>query len=66
MTTKGRIMKKLIGLALVTVGVSLSARAQWIVYDPTMNIQQILDQAESILNPFPGQRQQGISAEQLV
>ena len=41
-------MKKLIALALVTVGVSLSARAQWIVYDPTMNIQQILDQAENI------------------
>jgi hypothetical protein len=41
-------MKKLIALALVTVGISLSARAQWIVYDPTMNIQQILDQAQNI------------------
>ena len=42
-------MKKLIALALVTVGISLSARAQWVVYDPTMNIQQILDQAENIV-----------------
>lgn len=41
-------MKKLIALALVTVGVSLSARAQWIVYDPTVNIQQIISQAENI------------------
>ena len=41
-------MKKLIALALVTVGISLSARAQWVVYDPTMNIQQIIDQAANI------------------
>lgn len=41
-------MKKLIALALVTAGISLSARAQWIVYDPTMNIQQIIDQAANI------------------
>jgi len=41
-------MKRLIALALVTVGISLSARAQWIVYDPTSNIQQIIDQAENI------------------
>ena len=41
-------MKKLIALALVTIGISLSARAQWIVYDPTSNIQQIIDQAENI------------------
>ena len=41
-------MKKLIALALVTVGISLSARAQWIVYDPTSNIQQIVDQAANI------------------
>lgn len=41
-------MKKLIALALVTVGISLSARAQWIVYDPTSNIQQIVDQAQNI------------------
>src|SRR5258708_5288240 len=41
-------MKKLIALTLVTVSVALSARAQWIVYDPTMNVQQILDQAQNI------------------
>src|SRR6266702_4116942 len=49
MTTKGNItMKRLIALALVTVGINLSARAQWIVYDPTSNIQQIIDQAQNI------------------
>ena len=42
------IMKKLIALAFITVGISLSARTQWIVYDPTMNIQQIIDQAANI------------------
>ena len=41
-------MKKIIALMLVTIGISLSARAQWIVYDPTSNIQQILDQAQNI------------------
>ena len=41
-------MKKLIALAFITVGISLSARAQWIVYDPTMNVQQIIDQAANI------------------
>ena len=41
-------MKKLIALALVTLGVSLSARAQWIVYDPVNNAQQILSAAEDI------------------
>lgn len=41
-------MKKLIALALITVGISLSARAQWIVYDPTMNMQQIMAQAQNI------------------
>ena len=41
-------MKKLIALTLVTVGLGLSARAQWIVYDPTMNVQQIIDQAANI------------------
>ncbi|HWD90791.1 MAG TPA: hypothetical protein VG938_00445 [Verrucomicrobiae bacterium] len=41
-------MKKLIALALVTVGISLTVRAQYVVYDPTMNIQQIIDEAESI------------------
>jgi hypothetical protein len=41
-------MKKIIALALVTAGISLSARAQWIVYDPTVNIEQIIDQAANI------------------
>jgi hypothetical protein len=41
-------MKKLIALTLVTVCVALSARAQWIVYDPAMNVQQILDTAQEI------------------
>ncbi len=41
-------MKKFIALALVTVGISLAAQAQWIVYDPTMNMQQIMAQAQNI------------------
>jgi hypothetical protein len=41
-------MKKLIAFALITVGISLSARAQWIVFDPTMNTQQIIAQAQNI------------------
>ncbi len=41
-------MKKLIVAALIALPLAFSARAQWIVYDPTMNIQQILDQAENI------------------
>ena len=41
-------MKKLIALALVTVGISLPTRAQLVVYDPVNNIQQILSAAEEI------------------
>src|SRR6266581_4702365 len=41
-------MKKFIALTLVTLGVAASARAQWIVYDPTMNVQQIMAQAQNI------------------
>jgi hypothetical protein len=41
-------MKKLIALTLVTLSVAVSARAQWIVYDPTMNMQQIMAQAQNI------------------
>jgi hypothetical protein len=41
-------MKKLIVLTLITVGIGLSARAQWIVYDPTMNMQQIMAQAQNM------------------
>jgi hypothetical protein len=38
-------------LSLITLAgclLALPARAQWIVYDPTMNTQQIIDQAENI------------------
>ncbi len=41
-------MKKLIAIIAVALPLAFSARAQWIVYDPTMNIEQILDEAESI------------------
>ena len=41
-------MKKLIALTLVTLGVAVSARAQWIVYDPASNIQGILNTAQEI------------------
>jgi len=41
-------MKKLIAVIAVALPLAFSARAQYIVYDPTMNIQQILDEAESI------------------
>src|SRR5437879_8281873 len=41
-------MKKLIVLTLVTVGVATSARAQWVVYDPAVHTQQILDEAQNI------------------
>ncbi|HEX3718293.1 MAG TPA: P-type conjugative transfer protein TrbJ, partial [Verrucomicrobiae bacterium] len=41
-------MKKIIAIAAIALPVAFSAHAQWIVYDPTMNVQQILDEAESI------------------
>ncbi len=41
-------MKKLIAVIAIALPLAFSARAQWVVYDPTMNIQQILDQAESL------------------
>ena len=41
-------MKKLIALTLVTLGVATSARAQWVVYDPAVHTQQILDEAQNI------------------
>jgi hypothetical protein len=41
-------MKKLIALTAVSLSLAFSARAQWIVYDPISNVQQILDQAENI------------------
>jgi DNA-binding beta-propeller fold protein YncE len=41
-------MKKLIVATLVALPLAFSARAQWIVYDPTMNIEQILDETENL------------------
>jgi len=41
-------MKKFIALALVTLGITVSARAQWIVFDPTMNVQSIQNTAQEI------------------
>lgn len=41
-------MKRFIVITLATVSVALTARAQWIVYDPTMNMQQIMAQAQNI------------------
>jgi hypothetical protein len=41
-------MKKLIALTVVALSLTFSARAQWIVYDPISNVQQILDQVENI------------------
>ena len=41
-------MKKFIALALVTLGITVSVHAQWIVFDPTMNVQSILNTAQEI------------------
>jgi hypothetical protein len=41
-------MKKLIAVIAVALPLAFSARAQWIVYDPTSNIQQIMDEAENM------------------
>ncbi len=41
-------MNKFIALALVTLGITVSARAQLIVFDPTMNVQSILNTAQEI------------------
>jgi membrane-associated HD superfamily phosphohydrolase len=41
-------MKKLIATTLIALPLAFGTHAQWIVYDPTMNIEQILDQAENI------------------
>src|ERR1017187_9192262 len=46
---KGTHMKKLIITPLVALPLAFSARAQWIVYDPTVNIEQIISQAENIV-----------------
>ena len=41
-------MKKLITLTLLIFSIAGSARAQWIVYDPTVHTQQIMDTAQNI------------------
>ena len=41
-------MKKFIALALVTLGVTVSARAQWVVFDPTAQIQSIINTAQEV------------------
>jgi hypothetical protein len=41
-------MKKLIALTLVTASLAFSARAQWVVYDPTVNTQQIIDEIQNL------------------
>lgn len=41
-------MKKLIALTAITAALAFPARAQWVVYDPTVNIEQILDEAENL------------------
>ena len=41
-------MKKLIAVITVALPLAFSARAQWIVYDPTSNMTQILDETENL------------------
>ena len=41
-------MNKTITLTLITIGIALSARAQWIVYDPALQTQSILNTAQEI------------------
>src|SRR5688572_13516517 len=41
-------MKKFIAITLVTISVATSARAQWVVYDPTLHTQTILNSAQEI------------------
>lgn len=41
-------MKKFIALAFVTLGITVSARAQWIVYDPANTVQSIVNTAQEV------------------
>jgi DNA-binding transcriptional regulator GbsR (MarR family) len=41
-------MKKLIAIIAVALPLAFSARAQWIVYDPVSNVQQILDEVQNL------------------
>jgi len=47
--TKDNQMKKLILTSIIALPLAFSARAQWIVYDPASNIQQIVDESENLL-----------------
>jgi hypothetical protein len=41
-------MKKILIITAIALPLAFSARAQWVVYDPTSNLQQILDEAENL------------------
>ena len=41
-------MKKLIAITAIALPLAFSARAQWIVYDPAMHTQQILDEVQDL------------------
>ncbi len=41
-------MKKLIAVIAIALPLAFSARAQWIVYDPAMHTQQVIDEAQDI------------------
>jgi hypothetical protein len=41
-------MKKTILLTLTSLAVALPAQAQWVVYDPTLHTQSILNTAQEI------------------
>jgi len=41
-------MKRLIALTLISIGVALPARAQWVVYDPSAMIQGIVNTAQEV------------------
>ena len=41
-------MKKLIAVIAATATLAFSARAQWVVYDPTVNMEQIISEAENL------------------
>ena len=55
-------MKKLIAIIAVALPLAFSARAQWIVYDPTMNAQQIINEAQSIAKYVQMINNQGVMA----
>ena len=50
-------MKKFIALALVTLGITVSARAQWIVCDPANTVQSVINTAQEIAKFVPPSRE---------